>query len=78
VHADFELHDVEALAEDDKKKGLEGFLDMFPDGKRAELEALPPDELRERVRLAVDLHRDPIQWDEDVDREDAGREELAG
>jgi hypothetical protein len=54
LHEDFDEHDIEALPEDDKQFGKEAFLELYPDGKRAELEGLEPTEIRRRVREVIE------------------------
>ena len=78
LHEDFEAHDIEALDANEKSDSSvhATFIERFPDGKAAELEALPPHELRDRVKQAIDRHRDETTWDEAKTKEENERQQL--
>jgi hypothetical protein len=78
LHEDFDNHDIEALDANDKADNVlhDWFVEMFPDCKAAELEALPPRELRERVVTAIDKHRNKKVWKKWLAKEEDGRKAL--
>jgi hypothetical protein len=80
LHEDFEQHSIDALEDEIPKKAfLKKFLALFPDGRKAELEALPPDEIRARVTLNIEnaLGEDGVElYREDEATEATEREEL--
>jgi hypothetical protein len=78
LHEDFEKHEVEALEADDKADSSlhQWFVNMFPDHKAAEIEALTPTEVRSRVLTAIENHRDRSKWKKSLRKEDAERKSL--
>lgn len=80
LHEDFKKFNVEALPEDDKEFAMDEFLARFPDGRRAELEGLTPDELRGRTRAAIEEvmgTKGLRQRKADLKREEAERKSLS-
>ena len=73
LHEDFENHDVEALDANAKadSSNFAAFAKAFPDLKAAELEALPPTELRARITTAIAAHLDTDTWDASIAHEQA-------
>lgn len=78
LHEDFEKHEVEALDADDKADSSlhTWFVNMFPDRKAAEIEALTPTEVRSRVLTAIGRHRDETKWKRSLRKEEAERKSL--
>jgi hypothetical protein len=78
LHEDFQKHDVEALDADEKSDSSlhEWFVEMFPDHKAAEIEALTPTEVRRRVLNAINRHRDETEWRRSSLKEEAERKSL--
>lgn len=60
--ADFDLHDLIRLPVKTTDRRARGFLEEHGEGC-AEVDALPPTELRRRVQEAIQVHIDPERWD---------------
>ena len=60
-HADFDDHDLIPLAVKQKDRRARAFIEKHGD-ECAEVDALPPSELRSRVRQAIESHIDQERW----------------
>jgi hypothetical protein len=75
--ADFDLHDLIALPVKNTDKRARAFHTQH--GNRcAEVDALPPTELRHRVRQAIESHIEPTRWARLQEVERLERETLGG
>lgn len=73
-------YNIKALDADDKAESAEydDFCEMFPDKQMAELEALPPQIVRERVKKEILSHIDVDTMKEAITQEEEGRDRIAG
>jgi hypothetical protein len=75
VHDDFDTFDLVNIPVKRTDSRAKSYLSQFGD-RAAELDALRPDELRDRIQGCIEAHINPDAWERHVRGDEAGRAEL--